>query len=540
MIDWIKTFAIFGHDRPKYRKRLCVYCDQCFVAGIVSDGTIILTRVADVVDGQLYWECKKCVTIRTTAATIKACNTSEHKAAVAIRSKKLWENDEYRRAVIANRPPCDTEKMSEIMKKVWADPIKKQHHTEAMKRLEVSDKLCVSTTRLWKCSIYRQRMIELFKIRGKKLWEDADYRQRIIKALTGNPKSIAAGKRLWQNPVFAAKMVALHKALWKDDNYRQKMMKIWFNRSGALSPRASSIQLVLYSILDDLGIKYYREYTDKAPDIECLVGPYIFDCVIPTTSKILLIECQGNYWHTLDKAFKRDISKQSYIVNNLSTQYELKCLWEHEFLNKDRIINTIKYWLKIDKPQLIGFSFAELTIKPAPAIDYRLLLSKYHYLPTAPFGSQAYGAYLNNILIAVATFSAVRRQNMEASIGYENDSVRELSRFCIHPSYQQSNFGSWFLSRCIKLLPHKYQCIITYADTTFNHTGALYLACNFKSDKTVPPDYWYVAQDGWVMHKRTLYGHARNLKLTEAEFATTRGYRKVYGSTKTRYKFIRS
>lgn len=52
-------------------------------------------------------------------------------------------------------------------------------------------------------------------------------------------------------------------------------------------------------------------------------------------------------------------------------------------------------------------------------------------------------------------------------------------------------------------------------------------------------DYWYAKEDGWVMHKRTLYGQAVNMKITEKEFAEKFGYTKVWGKEKLRYIYKR-
>ena len=59
----------------------------------------------------------------------------------------------------------------------------------------------------------------------------------------------------------------------------------------------------------------------------------------------------------------------------------------------------------------------------------------------------------------------------------------------------------------MKQLNSKYKLIISYCDTTFNHDGAVYKAANFILDGEVKPDYWYVDEGGWVMHKKTLYSH---------------------------------
>jgi len=184
--------------------------------------------------------------------------------------------------------------------------------------------------------------------------------------------------------------------------------------------------------------------------------------------------------------------------------------------------------------ELINFSFKNIMIKKCLAEDYKLLLSKYHYLPNAGRGGRVYGAYLNSKLIACCVFSPLVRQNIKIN-NYNQREVRELSRLCIHPSYQKKNFASWFVSKCLKKLDKKYKCIISYADITFNHQGTIYKALGWKQDKIVRPDYWYRSNDGWVMHKKTLYNHAKKMKMTEKEFAEEKGYIKIYGKEKLRF-----
>jgi GNAT superfamily N-acetyltransferase len=251
------------------------------------------------------------------------------------------------------------------------------------------------------------------------------------------------------------------------------------------------------------------------------------------------VECQGEYWHNRPNAIRNDKSKSSYIVNNFSHKYEVKYIWEHEFACQDKVIETIKYWLGAQQTQLTKFATADITIKPSPADDYRLLLSKYHYLPNAGRGGLAYGAYLGDVLMAACVFSPLVRQNIHQTLRCKPNEVRELSRLCIHPQYQKKNFASWFVSRCLKLLPAQFSTIISYCDTTFNHDGAIYKACNFTQDATVKPDYWYVDKSGWVMHKQTLYRHATRIQMTEREYAELNGYSKVYGFEKLRFVYRR-
>jgi GNAT superfamily N-acetyltransferase len=140
--------------------------------------------------------------------------------------------------------------------------------------------------------------------------------------------------------------------------------------------------------------------------------------------------------------------------------------------------------------------------------------------------------------VAVCLISPLIRQNIAQTLNLNHSEVFELSRFCIHPEYQKKNFASWMISKAIKLFKlsnDSAKVIISYSDSSMGHNGSIYKACGFKLDRIVRPDYWYVDSDGFVMHKRTLYGRAVKMSLTENEYAKSHGYRKVFGSSKSRF-----
>ncbi len=321
------------------------------------------------------------------------------------------------------------------------------------------------------------------------------------------------------------------KRLWRNNDYKITQSIERAKQNG----RVSSLQCILYSILDDLNVKYFREYSDKPNDPETIIGPYNFDCAIPRTNDILLVECHGDYWHSLDKTIKKDIQKSSYIANNFRGTHKLVSIWEHEFQCQDKIAELLKYWLGIKDFSNVDFEFSSVSIREIPVNTSNILLDKYHYLSGCGRGGIIFGAFLGSELIAVCVFSSLVRQNLP----YENSTTRELSRFCIHPKYRKKNFGTWFMSRAIKMLPNRFKLIVSYCDTTFNHDGALYKACNFRLDGTVKPDYWYVSKDGWVMGKKKLYSKAVQMKMKEREYADIYGYSRIYGDEKLRFLFER-
>jgi hypothetical protein len=438
------------------------------------------------------------------------------------RMKEQWRDEEYRRH------------MSTQSKKLWLDEDYRQKQSNARSTDEYRDR--------YNSDAHRQLVSRI----SKEAWSDAEHKKKMVallKARWQDEEYAEMMHRIFASSQYRQKMSELSRQMWSDPEFRQRMdhrcyendewkRKIAVARS-AQSSRVSNIQTVLYSILDDLGVKYYREYDDRSSDPETVIGPYNFDCIVPRDNKPdLIIECQGDYWHSLDRAIRLDKSKASYVKN--LPEYELKYLWEHEFSCLEKVAGTVKYWLGISKLELIDFDFGEVDICRCPAKDYKLLLSKYHYLPNAGRGGVCWGAYLGGELIAVCIFSPLARQNIKIK-QYAYDETVELSRLCIHPRYQKKNFASWFVSKCVNLLSPSVRCVISYCDTTFNHNGATYKACNFKLDGEVSPDYWYVSGDGWVMHKKTLYNRAVAMSMTESQFADRHGYRKIFGDKKLRF-----
>jgi len=492
MIDWVETEKEFGINRFSYKfsSTVVVICDGCGVSGHKK-----VRSKKNVIDGQMQWKCMSC-----------CLNNPITKAKKSAISKKIWKEN---RNKIMNS--IDYSKVSAKAKEKWRDE-------------EYRDKVLDS--------INKNAPLNSEKMRKK--WKDEKYRDKMMEIYSTEEWSQSRSKiatEAWESEEYRKKISDASKKMWENEEYKNKMS---IHRNNQIN-KISSIQNELYSILDDLDVEYYREYGDKPNDPETIIGPYHFDCTIKLKDKKLLIECQGDYWHSLEKSKSKDKAKATYI-EKYHKDCEIKYLWEHEFKCKDKIVE--KYWTGKTEIELVDFDFSEVEIRECPTKDYKLLLSKYHYLPNAGRGGMAhgsFGAYINNKLIAVCVFSPLGRQNLP----WDKKSTRELSRLCINPRYQKKNFASWFVSRCIKKLNSQYETIISYCDTTFNHNGAVYKACNFKLDGEVKPDYWYVSEDGWVMHKKTLYNHAVKMGMKEKEFAELNRYKKVFGDKKLRFIYQR-
>ena len=87
---------------------------------------------------------------------------------------------------------------------------------------------------------------------------------------------------------------------------------------------------------------------------------------------------------------------------------------------------------------------------------------------------------------------------------HEQNGLFELSRLCIHPNTQQSeyNITSWFVSKAIRRLRKETNVrgIISYADSD-HHSGTIYRACNFRYCGLSEPKKDFYFSDG-TKHSR--------------------------------------
>lgn len=494
MIDWDLTREKLGITNISgYRPKVVCRCDKC------NKEKIITIRIkSQVINNNIDWECPKCVSsrkeIREKLKSIaqEIWEDPKYQKIQKEKSQKLWKDPEYRKT-ISNKNSCFFSQ--ETIKKQL-----KEKYSALYATAERKEQFRKSSLDLWKSQDFKRKMIRKFN--------SEEYKRKISESV---------------------------RERWKDPKYQELMAQYRLNM-----PKVSSIQDALYSLLDDLGVEYYREYLDRPNDPETRIGPYCVDCVIPRKDNLdLIIECQGDYWHSSTEAQIRDKAKATYFNKYFSNRYELKYLWEHEFLNKDRVLTCLQRWLRLKSIKQIDFDYSDVIIKKVTSGECKQLLTKYHYLAGVGRGGIAYASYLKDKMMGVCIFSPLLRGNMFSNLNIPSRNIRELSRLCIHPAYNKKNFGSWFISRCLKRLKRDTNCelVSTYADSTFNHDGTIYKAANFKFDGIVKPSYWYVSEDGWVMHKKTLYNHARSLKMTEKEFADLKNYRKVWGKQKYRYLY---
>jgi len=379
----------------------------------------------------------------------------------------------------------------------------------------------------------------------QKFEDDPNYKTKVVHNITRlnrDPEAKAKRNNSYQKTLATTdlrKRMSRNSArLWEKEWFRTKVLNGMAQTSARekmakardKQPRKSTIEDTLAKILTDAGIIFERNKR---------IAFYEFDFVIPRKeNKTLLIEVNGDYWHTrIPHVVKNDKSKMTYCQKHLK-DYELKHLWEHEFLCHQKVLDKIRYWIGAEV--CVSFDLKDVTIRTIDHKGASTFLKAYHYLGHK--AGSTFGAFLRERIIAVAVFSRPTRYESAQSEGWAYEEVMELSRFCIAPHYHKKNLASWFLSQATRLFFSQHseiKAVCSFADQTVGHDGTIYKASNWKQCRIVPADYWYLDCDGHFMHKRTLYGHAVRMGMKEAEFAKRYGYRKVKGKKKIKFLMAR-
>jgi hypothetical protein len=491
---------------PKSKEKVPVQCPKCNAIKMV----ILASHMQTIRKNNGNYVCHRC--------SINSEKCSEN-------AKKLWANSELADKVRAH---LKSDKMKLILKeknkRLFADETWKKGWRSNLNREAISK----ASKSMWQSEEFRKKVLKSFSERCKRQWKDPNYRAK-MEAYRKTKEYREKMNELRHSEKFKKRMIEV----WSDPDYRMKMNDVRLKNLEKMNKTPSSQQRILYSLLDDLNIKYKAEHR---------VGFYLVDCFIPKQYNMkcnLIIEVQGDYWHSLPDRINKDKSRATYL-RKYFPEYELKYLWEHEFSNKDRILNLLKYWLGITGFENIDFSFKDIIPRLVDVKDAELFISKYHYAGRVGRSGINIGFFLGNVLIGVCIFAYPVRKEVASKQGLDYREVLELSRFAIHPSYQKRNFASFMISRSIRIVRTEkpgVKRLISFSDTTYNHNGTIYKASNWTLDGVVRPDYWYVDQDGYVCHKKTLWNKAKQMSMTELEYCNKYKYKRVFGGEKKRFLY---
>ena len=365
-------------------------------------------------------------------------------------SRSLWSDDAFRekQRILSSKLWNDENKRNEaskFSKQLWSNPKYREHYEEIWANPENKARHSEKIKKVWQEPEYRAKF--------EQLWVCPDFKKKLSECL----------KQTWKNEEYRQKVIISQRKVWENQIYREKMAQIRKSHLG----KDSILERVTQHLLDVLGIEYDKHH---------IIGPYEFDFYLPQHN--LLIECQGEYWHSLDKAKRSDAAKFTYI-DNYYPQLQLSYLYERDFLNPNIVKRKLTKAIYEEDIEIIqvDFVFSDVQIKKLDMKEKldnssysapEEFLQSFHY---AGFGRSAkviYGAYLDDKLIAVCKFAGVVRKEVATSMGMKPSEVLELDRFCIHPEYQKKNFASWFISRCSKSIFDQFsklQCLVSVSYT---------------------------------------------------------------------------
>ena len=123
----------------------------------------------------------------------------------------------------------------------------------------------------------------------------------------------------------------------KDDEYL-KRAALAGNMVQQKSKGPNRIEKIGYSILDDIGVKYYKQHP--------MFNKFIVDAFLPEHN--IVIQWDGDYWHGHPSKIKNgkpdSRQKQRMLLDKSQDAYMKKCgitvlrFWEHQILNNKEII----------------------------------------------------------------------------------------------------------------------------------------------------------------------------------------------------------
>jgi hypothetical protein len=182
---------------------------------------------------------------------------------------------------------------------------------------------------------------------------------------------------------------------------------------------------------------------------------------------------------------------------------------------------------------------APLEIRAIGAETAATIAEREHYMHRRPQVNYAYGLYQQGCLRGICVFGIPASRHLQLGACPSDPSrVIEFNRLWVDDALGR-NTESWFVSRCLKLLPPLI--VVSYADTAVGHVGYIYRALNFyyagwtdMERKTPRPEY--VATKAIGVHSREAFrsGHAGYVRrMLKIRYWTTTGNRRERAFLKT-------
>jgi very-short-patch-repair endonuclease len=279
----------------------------------------------------------------------------------------------------------------------------------------------------------------------------------------------------------------------------------------------SSYENILSEILTENGIDHVRQ--DRS-----IISPKEIDIFIPSAN--LAIEINGLYWHS-DK-FKDKNYHYSKWKECHDKGIQLLSIMEDEFVNRSNTwISKILHICNKSKERIHARKCDIVELGKDGVYDF---VEKYH-LQGFALGKHYYGAYYDNELVAMMSFSNTR-----------NNKEIQMNRFCLKNGVIISGIANRLLKAYIT--DYDINEIVTYSDNRYSD-GGIYRQMGFEMVNTILPDYSYV-KGMERLHKSgfkksniaSKFGMDMSTK-TEREAMEELGFVRIYDCGKVKWKFVK-
>ena len=197
------------------------------------------------------------------------------------------------------------------------------------------------------------------------------------------------------------------------------------------------------------------------------------------------------------------------------------------------------------KPDLSNVRPNDLEVKPIDCKTARGYIAAFHYSKTMPDSSRfIFGLFYKEKLCGVCVFGMGCGKNQYTAIyrDIKNGEYIELTRLWLEDSLGR-NSESYFISRCLKMLPEEIRLILSFSDEKQEHYGYIYQASNFLYLGQNKGGKMLITEDGIQKHPRLLgiYKMRRpELKdYSNEELMNLLNYKYIEGGRKFRYVYFK-
>lgn len=286
--------------------------------------------------------------------------------------------------------------------------------------------------------------------------------------------------------------------------------------------RVSKANIEIKDFLEALGLDVKLEYRFQG-DLRS------FDIAVP--SKSLVIEYNGNYWHSSRYIESSDHKSKSA----LATKNGYRCLHIHSDEWKDRrlaVENLLRAATGGVSSKIFARNTEVVTIDRHTAAEF---LEKYHIQGASSVG-EYFGLKHNNNLCAVMVFN----KNTSSRNQKSSEHCVELTRYATSTAV---------VGGFTKLLKHyirnnkEVTSVVSYSDERL-FTGDTYKKAGFEKLHTTQPDYRYLEKGLDTLYHKSNYQKSRLIKRfgeefcrdkTEKEITEAAGLYRVYDCGKTKW-----